>query len=255
MAGLVGYELWFREDIKPHRCLIRGCTNTAELWPKAQRESAFPSVPRIHRPGDSVMNQAEWEFWSGENFGSYCAKHKCVKDGCDMGMRFDETGSLFNMCAYHCHWLALEAMAKEEKAKRRSRLSGVFSRVAGKVSVAIKVPGPELRVHGRIPPAHDRGGLRRLHAMCTVGTCKRLQILDSRGMGGACELCTEFPVLPEGVAMGPNGAMPPLARVLGVDGMGQYLEVLQMMNRLELAQAGSQLIASNVLNLVTAFGG
>jgi len=255
MAALTGYELWFREDIKPHRCLVRGCASTAELWPKDQREDAFLGLPRIHRPGDSVMNQAEWEFWSGVNFGSYCAKHKCVMDGCDMGMKFDETGSLFNMCAYHCHWLALKAMAKEEKAKKKSRLSRAISKAAGTAFSVIRPPKQELGVQGRIPLAHNRRGLVRLHTMCTVGTCKRLQILDSRGMGGACELCTEFPILPEGVAMGPNGQVPPLAKILGIDATGQYVEVLKMMDRLALAQAGSQLLTTNVMNLVTAFGG
>jgi hypothetical protein len=255
MAALIGYELWFREDIKPHRCLVRGCNGTAELWPKAQREDPFRGLPRIHRAGDSVMNQAEWEFWSGENFGSYCAKHKCVMDGCDMGLKFDETGCLFNMCAYHCHWLALEAMVKEEKAKKRSRFSRAISKVAGMALLPIRPPKPVLGVQGRIPLARNQVGLVRLHTMCTVGTCKRLQILDSRGMGGTCELCTEFPVLPEGVVKGPNGAVPPLARVVGVDATGQYSEVLNMVDTLKLAEAGSQLLATNVMNLVTAFGG
>jgi hypothetical protein len=246
-------EILFRGDIKPHRCLIRGCRGTAELRAKAWRAVGYRSKAAKRTPDDGAMSTSEWELWIGQNFGSYCAEHKCAVDGCNLGMKFDESGCLFNMCSYHCHKFATEAMAKEDDAKT-GRPPGLSEAVRRLFSTN-NPPKTGLRVHAQLPPVSEDGEMVRLHTECTVATCQRLQIVDSRGLDGACELCTEFPVLPEGVVRRPNGELPPLARIFKVDASGKRVELLNAAGGMALVGTGGLFLSSSILNLLTGFGG
>jgi len=247
------YELHFRKDIKPYQCLIRGCVRNAEIVPKAQRSQAWRLPAR--RPDDAVMGQPEWEFWQAQNFQSYCVLHKCDIEGCDQGMMSDETGCLFNMCAWHSRASALArldngaAKNNDGKTKKKKRFS--LSRIVEAV-LSTSNPTPPVKVQGQLPPKEEvkPGDLVRTHEECTVGDCQRLQIIDSRGLAGTCELHAEFPVIPDSV-MGPDGGIPPLARIFEVDITGKARERNAGAGTAAVATAGALTLVNGAISILS----
>jgi hypothetical protein len=193
------------------------------------------------------MGQAEWEFWDTQHFGSYCALHKCIMEGCNMGMKFDETGCLFNMCAYHSHKFALREITKDDNAKKkRLSLSRIMETVFSSSS-----PKPQLKVQDQLPQrVAGTGEIVRLHEECTADTCQRLQIVDSRGVGGSCELHTEFPVLPDSVKDA-EGGIPPLARVFVVDATGRMREIGEQVGAIAAVGAGALQLVSSAISIIS----
>ena len=209
------YELHFRPDVKPYQCLIRGCTRTAEIVPKAQRSQAWRLPSRT--PGDLVMGQGEWELWIGEGLSSYCTFHKCDRDGCDCGVKIDEDDQIFNMCRYHC--LSYENKKKASEGGKTKRFS--MSKII-ETMFSSSGPKPEMKIQGILPKIEIGSGKQmRCPWLCTDEACQRLQIVDSNGNVGLCEIHTPFPVLEDLVEEGQP--IPPVAMRINIGITGERL--------------------------------
>jgi len=203
------YELRFRPDIKPYQCLIRGCTRTAEIVPKAQRSQAWRLPSRT--PDDLVMGQGEWEHWIGKGLGSYCTFHKCDRDGCDHGVKIDEDDQIFNMCRNH--W---------KKASEGGKTKGFSVRKMVKNMLSSSEPKSAVKIQGILPKVETESGKQmRCPQLCTDKTCERLQIVDSKGNVGLCEIHSPCPVLEDPVEEGQP--VPPVAMRFNIHITGERL--------------------------------
>ncbi|KAH0539152.1 hypothetical protein FGG08_004324 [Glutinoglossum americanum] len=162
------------------------------------------------------MGQGEWELWIGKGLGSYCPFHKCDGDSCDRGVKIDENDRIFNMCRYHCDLYEKKKASGDGETKRFSVskfMETVFSSSR---------PRPEVVVQGILPEAETGSGRQvRCPQLCTDIKCERLQIVDSKGNVGLCEIHTACPVL-EGLVE-EQRSVPPVARRTDIGITGERL--------------------------------